>query len=1422
MNLECGLRFSPEAPTCQDGLFRSARGSLSGRIRFWGTATDHVRQTYHFDISDEVTFGASSQIRSSFSPDRGEYLYFITGDSFWIEPDRDVAYAFEYVADRGVLRVWIALQSPFSYPAEYEHYDFPARHLVTGQHAAPSCLQGTVLDEADKPVPGVAATLGSVVQTANASGVFHYSGIPSGAYLLVLRKPDFEDHREVLDVPPFAMLERTFRLQRAISLRGVVVQRDTGMPLAGASVMMGLVHTITDELGRFEFRGVPAGHYTLTARKAGFFAASSEVSLPEAASHPRTIVLERLGGVSVVGIRAVQYPGLLHFLGNVPLNVEFEVQVDWGGREPSLIHYLAGRRAWSTPAVRPVRTVLDVGDVIPVGGSLEVYAEAADGYVSWSRTADLVVAPPPLQQWGGSRFVVVPKNGRYQYQNAGQLNVSFFDVMSDSGLVPEGTPMFEGLGFTLAFLPSLDCTVDSTGAAQLTLAWNDLPDDEDTNAELERLWNRRPPVRQLVDKLKQLIRLGRVNPHRLPKGLVRLPCEIEEAAFDWFPYVKGELQWSQPSGAWQNQAFEVGLGGELSSRFHCNFITLVGTFPLPWYVEGALTVSGTAGGRVTHVESFQTSVVGTLGVEGRVAGGVGIDDLFAGEVWGKGSMTCDFRWPERPYFYQSTGSVAWGLLIHAFLWTWEQPLAVWEWTQPSPGLAWRRPPELPLISRPLPRTYLDAADPACFLGGAARRNVARANPGLVLGSPTEPRPLVLNTFPFPEMDLSCQSNRAALVWLHDDPARPAQNRTVVQCALYAAGTWSNPTTIAGDGTPDFHPRVRLFEDGQVLAVWEETRAPVPAEATFDTTWPSLEVSAAWLDPAIQAWSPKVALTHNGHLDRSPRLAGDSPTNAVILWVANPGNRLVATTEQPDLIMVSRWGAGGWSTPRAVAEFTRPVLRFATESSGAEVHVVFSVDTDGRTETIHDHELFYLRGVGETWEPVRRLTQDEVPDDNPQVVISSEGELVLAWLRQDEFSLARNLDLTRREIAGRPGYSAGAANFRLLAHHGAIYGLAWVGPGRDTGSDVWVLRHDKQSDTWSEPKALSTDEASESGLVGGGLGPDAVLLLYSRREPPEPGQAAEAGAWLARTDLYQHVHEDRTDLGWVEGSLSVWPPNPRPGTRAEFVAEAVNHGDRALSDVVVVLEAQPASAGLEPVRLVLPDRLRSGTTVLVRGTFEVPTTDGPIQLQAILDPEQLLADVNRTNNLIALPLLFPDLRVHSPSWFLSASNEWTVQILVANEGALPSLPCRVHASEVDGTGAPLAFTALGVLRPGETEVMTLVVRSPAPAATVDLVVEVRTDDSPWDFDPGNNILRLYLATPPAVPPLRLVPATREATDRSCFWVLADRVTAFAVEVSSDLRFWSPLHEFHDPRPVTRVCDPPPASPGARFYRARRLD
>jgi RNA polymerase sigma factor (sigma-70 family) len=150
-----------------------------------------------------------------------------------------------------------------------------AKDDVTLRLVTDAPVKGRILDAEGQPVAGAKLTVTSVsrsqggvggalgwegplpgqadVLTTGADGRFQVAGVGGGRFI------HFRLEGRAIATATFDAQGTAFEYQAALSrpIRGLVRDKDTGNPLAGASVTSGLCEALTDKEGRYELLGVP-------------------------------------------------------------------------------------------------------------------------------------------------------------------------------------------------------------------------------------------------------------------------------------------------------------------------------------------------------------------------------------------------------------------------------------------------------------------------------------------------------------------------------------------------------------------------------------------------------------------------------------------------------------------------------------------------------------------------------------------------------------------------------------------------------------------------------------------------------------------------------------------------------------------------------------------------------------------------------------------------------------------------------------------------------------------------------------------------------------------------------------------------------------------------------------------------------------
>ncbi|MFA5354039.1 MAG: hypothetical protein WC291_07405, partial [Thermodesulfovibrionales bacterium] len=546
-----------------------------------------------------------------------------------------------------------------------------------------------------------------------------------------------------------------------------------------------------------------------------------------------------------------------------------------------------------------------------------------------------------------------------------------------------------------------------------------------------------------------------------------------------------------------------------------------------------------------------------------------------------------------------------GFKAYALMWEWEQEAWQWDWNlngNVATFSAEQAEMRKPVAPRLLPRSYLQSTDYSGFREKPAYSAQTFSGVGTV-----ETAAIETNIFPHSEANLSARGTKLSLTYLTDNAQRTDINRTMAVFSAFDGTAWSAPQAIADDGTADFHPNSITFADGTVIAAWENEKAALPDTATFDEMKQNLDIAAAAYNPTTKTWSGQRAITNNSYLDIAPKLSGQKKGNVMLLWAANEANEIMGSSTAPVTLRYAKYNGSSWSAAKAVGQIPYGLLKYSLLYDGAKAYVVMSLDTDSDTATVNDHELYLLTFESGAWGSLTRLTNDTVPDDNPQLALDPAGKVLLVWLKGNEVSSALDLDMTGRTVVRTDEYSTNLADFKLASSADGKISLIWAEPS-EFSSDIRAEFYDPILRVWGSPSQLTADTETERGITAAYYGQDTIIAVYNRNQVGQQtitrtaanGRAVSFAAPTAiSTDLYMLRHTMTKDLAFDSGSLRAQPSNPEPGNPVTFFATARNLGDSPAENVAVAFyNGDPGAGGTEIGQTTIAQILKPGDTAEV--------------------------------------------------------------------------------------------------------------------------------------------------------------------------------------------------------------------------------
>ncbi|MGW2558266.1 FG-GAP repeat domain-containing protein [Streptomyces sp. NPDC001514] len=279
--------------------------------------------------------------------------------------------------------------------------------------------------------------------------------------------------------------------------------------------------------------------------------------------------------------------------------------------------------------------------------------------------------------------------------------------------------------------------------------------------------------------------------------------------------------------------------------------------------------------------------------------------------------------------------------------------------------------------------------------------------------------------------LSANAERTAQVAPSNDGSvtaswveKPASGGSALRVSVLASGAtqWGTPVSLASASTGILDPKLFVNQSGRAAIVWRQSAGPdrsaihVVEKADVGADWIS------WTQPAL------VAVTETGSHAVAPQVAASSTGSVVVAWTENRADGRTAKSS------VKKAGATEWSAPASIGD---PAL----------------------------------------W------------SGSPRLSVRNDGMFVVVWQQSPTESSDDTVLVSARRKADeeQPGWfmaeavSTGDYGFQtldpLIGPNGDVT-LVWLDFAEGSGFGVRTSTRAYATDTWSEPKTLSTGYVPE--------------------------------------------------------------------------------------------------------------------------------------------------------------------------------------------------------------------------------------------------------------------------------------------------------------------------------------------------------
>lgn len=1171
-----------------------------------------------------------------------------------------------------------------------------------------------------------------------------------------------------------------------LSVGGTVLDGNTGNGLVGALVQLGTSSTVSGSGGTYSFASVAAGDYTLTGSKSGYNNASYSVTVTAGSSLSRMITLlpaSAPGSLPSVTSVKSKYPDSSYYLDGVSFSVSFTANVDWAGHPAGTVQFITPHKTYTVAASgSSVSQTLAMGSDFGSGGHLQVAAVSSDGTKSSAKLANLTVMPglflPPLTPV----WAVDDQGGTFKYNST--MDISFFNEGANVGDIPASIPVFGGQPLKLSFLPEADFEIDNDGSAQVSV--------HGLGFNASKQLGHTPPSPSDLGKMLGGLLNGGFDTSLLPQATYG---GIE---LNLYPLLGGGWQYSSTAAQWRYTDAFVGVGGEFSVEQTWPFLA----GPVPMFAKAKFDLSAEA----TAQLNSDMSKSGTLDVDPSLRGslGVGVSEVLSAEGWIEGGVNMDLQWPQLPTKKDFSLYTKAGATVYALLWHWDYSGFYWSWPSSSPQFGM---PMMRLAANggpyPLSRHYLNYPTSGSFASST------RMKPNLfgTGGGGANPEILLTPAMPYSEPNCSSSGTNLYLVFLEDNTNRTSMNRTMVMFSKFNGTLWSMPIVLADDGTADFHPRILTFANGSAVAAWENEKAVLPDTIAYGGMESNLEVSVAWYNPAA-GWQTARQMTTNSYIDHSPKLAGKSTNNVLLTWISNPANDAGGSTVVPNQIWFSKWNGSIWSAPQLVATVSNALVKYDVAYDGTNANLVMSLDTVDNSTNANGHELFRLAYQNGTWGTLTALTADQTPDDNPQMSFDPHGNTVLTWLKGSELSSVLNFNMTNRSVVLTNEYSSDLADFKLAGSGDGRVALLWSEPS-ENNADLFAMFYDPIFQTWGSPRQLTHDPQTERSTTAAFCGTNEVIAVYNRSMVSSTNSVD-----TTLTDLAAYYYTLGEDLALDGSQFNANPANPTPGSMATLTVGVLNLGDKVETNVVVAFYLGAAQPAAEIGRVTLTNAIPPQGSNSVTFNWQVPSINSPVTVFAVVDPDQVVPDINRTNNVAQITLVEPNTEVQSMTWSRVASNLLAVTVTVINDGAISNGPTTVSLNENSATGTNLFSQSIGALAPGRSQDVTFLWNITGLPDNLNLYAVLSGSGISNNFSTANIASGVAISQ---VPPPWIDACQYLTTGGFQIEFYGTVGHSYSLLGSTDLVNWTPVLSFACTNAPMSVVDPGAKSHGWQFYR-----
>ncbi len=532
---------------------------------------------------------------------------------------------------------------------------------------------------------------------------------------------------------------------------------------------------------------------------------------------------------------------------------------------------------------------------------------------------------------------------------------------------------------------------------------------------------------------------------------------------------------------------------------------------------------------------------------------------------------------------------------------------------------------------------------------------------------------------------------ATVLFALHDPEKPWYAATDIGQVATVGNTDWNLIRVTNDLDAEFGPALVDVGASARLAVWTRVSGDVSQAESPDDINPHLEIVVSRQDALSGTWETPVAITANNTVDRQPRAVLSNGTQGV-LWIQNESDASLGNITHGDRLLYAAWTGTDWGTAQTLWSGAKGIVEydFLADSDG-QGHVIFCVDEDGDPATTADREIYRVSTIDGVWQGAIRLTADEVEDARP-ILVAPNGIVVCVWKHGNMLLYTPLVSWNPKAVYIESNPTSEAPTLAGVTMPGGAV-IAYTAQA-ENGIDIVASFYNSALDMWSLPRQLTDDENAESSISLAFDG-DELILSYLKTQTLRENMDVEIEGSMylienvpqpGRTDLCVMRYALGNDLAITDDSLLLDPPNPVPGlqTMVEFILE--NQGEMPASNFDVKLyDGDPLVGGNVIDTVTINEPLTAGTSKAISILWNVPVTTEPHTLYAVVDPDLIIEDRDRSNNEMSILAGLPDLTVASASSDAISTTSISLKSRIENQGTFPAGAFDVvwHANSIDG-------------------------------------------------------------------------------------------------------------------------------------------